>query len=170
MILPQNLFSGQFQGWEICWPKNIEEKSVKVKKEKKLYTHIFHRRLNWTFRLHMVGLSKKKKNGKPYNVQRVDLGVMAMKGYSTFVAVSYPSAEMYSVYSTVSADWAECVCGGGVPVHICLLIRGVMITVIRNWTQQAEFKLWTSCWCKHSLERQLSFFSFSLSLSLTMGN
>ena len=54
---------------------------------------------------------------------RVDPGVMARKGYSTFLkaprwairwfnvrtfveGASYPSVEMQSVYSTVPADWA----------------------------------------------------------------
>ena len=48
---------------------------------------------------------------------RVDLGVMAMKEYSTsdclvsylghsLVGGSYPSAEKQSVYSTAPADWA----------------------------------------------------------------
>ena len=49
---------------------------------------------------------------------RVDLGAMAMKGYSTFpkdpghllggygCGVSYSTAEMQSVYSTVPANWA----------------------------------------------------------------
>ncbi len=43
---------------------------------------------------------------------RVDLGAMAMKGYSTFPkghsfgGGSYPTAEVQSVYPTAPADWA----------------------------------------------------------------
>ena len=48
---------------------------------------------------------------------RVDLGAMAIKGYSAFLKAllephnqigggSYPSAEKQSVYSTASANWA----------------------------------------------------------------
>ena len=39
---------------------------------------------------------------------RLDVGAMAIKGYSTFPKVgSYPSAEIQSVYSIAQADWAD---------------------------------------------------------------